>query len=181
MQERKQYKISLPMTEKQKNNVEGLLNALANFSGKPFRLEEIEEAEDVQEEKKWPQDEDTYYFIGSDGKIIEGAFYADALFCKDILPIGNCFKTKEEAEFEVERLKVLAEMKKFAEPEGREWDGNTNHWCIYYECVVDSIKFLCKFECKYDGIYFESGEKAQECVKTVGEDRIKKYYLGIKE
>ena len=183
MQERKQYKISLPMTEKQKNNVEELLRLFANFSGKPFRLEEIEEAEDVQEEKEWPQDGDNYYYIHSNGEIANSNFYLNDSFCKNILSVGNYFRTREEAEFEVERLKVLEEMKKFAESEDREWDGINEHWCIIYQCstFVPSIKFLFKIECKYDGIYFETEEKARECVKAVGEDRIKKYYLGVEE
>lgn len=180
MQERKQYKISLPMTEKQKNKVEELLK-FATFDGIPLRLEEIENSEEVQEEKEWPQDEDVYYFIDCDGDVIDSIFYAEDLFCKNILSIGNCFKTKEEAEFELERLKIIAEMKKFAEPEDRKWDGITEHWCVFYDSNNDSIQLLGKTEFKYDGIYFETGEKARECVKTVGEDRVKKYYLRVKE
>lgn len=170
---------SMILTEENKSKVEQFLKLL-NIDTDITECENV--LEDESKEKEWPQDGDGYYFINSVGVIADGFFYTTFNpYGKNRLDIGNCFKTKEEAEFELERLKVLAEMKKFAEPENRDWDGNIEHWCIYYECVIDSIKFLCKMECKYDGIYFESAEKAQECVKAVGKDRIKKYYLRIKE
>lgn len=180
MQERKQYKISLPMTEKQKNKVEELLK-FASFDGTPFRLEEIENTEEVQEEKEWPQDVDDCYYIHSDGSISRSVFYLNESFCKNTLSIGNCFKTKEEAEFEVERLKVLAEMKKFAEPEDRKWNSFNEHWFIYYQSKFDDISYDFRLQNKFNSIYFESEEKVKECVDTVGADRIKKFYLRIKE
>jgi len=181
MQERKQYKISLPMTEKQKNNVEELLNKLANFSGVQCTLEEIENSEEVQEEKEWPQDGDAFCFIDSDGDIINEYFDSDDSACKKMLLIGNCFKTKEEAEFELERLKVLAEMKKFAEPKDRKWNSFNEHWFIYYQSKFDDISYDFRLQNKFNSIYFESEEKVKECVKAVGEDRIKKFYLRVKE
>ena len=135
----------------------------------------------MQERKQWPQDGDVYYYIYSDGEITDSNFYLNDSFCKNILSIGNCFKTKEEAEFELERLKVIAKMKKFAEPEDRKWDGHNKHWCLLYDCNSVFIQVICKMEFKYDCIYFESIEKAKKCVETVGKDRIKKYYLRVKE
>jgi len=180
MQERKQYKISLPMTEKQKNKVEELLK-FASFDGTPFRLEEIENTLEEPEEKEWPQDDCVYYFIDSNGEIRDDWFYLEDAPCESRLSIGNCFKTKEEAEFEVERLKVIAEMKNFAEPEDRKWNNCNKHWYFYYAFANNTFRYSVYVESKSDDIHFESKEKAEKCVKTVGEDRIKKYYLRIKE
>lgn len=180
MQERKQYKISLPMTEKQKNKVEELLK-FASFDGTPFRLEEIENTEEVQEEKEWPQDGEVYYYIHSDGGISCSNFYLNDSFCKNILSIGNCFRTREEAEFELERLKVIEEMKKFAESEDREWNRKHEHWYLYYDFERSCIQYNYNRMIKSNNICFESLEQAKQCIETIGKDRIRKYYLQIKE
>ena len=71
-------------------------------------------------------------------------------------------------------------MKKFAEPEDREWDGKNKHWTIFseYGCVY---AYYYTSQKNLSCIYFESYEKAKECIKVIGEDRIKKFYTGIKE
>ena len=94
--------------------------------------------------------------------------------------IGNLFKTKEEAEFEAERLKVIAEMKEFAfEPDWN--DVSQLKFCIYYNYRIEAIKIDYYYTDKYVDIYFESAEKAQECINAVGADRIKKYYFRVEE
>lgn len=133
-----------------------------------------------EEEEKFPKDLDKYYYIDSSSSIYSKKFDHNCVYDITRLSIGNCFKTREEAEFAIERLKVLAEMKKFAKPKDMAWDGeNTGHFYICYDsfrkCFVIDNKCILK-----DGnMFFESFEKAQECINTVGEYRIKKYYLCI--
>ena len=152
-------------------------------------INEIEQQEQP-EDKEWPQYGDGYYFINSDGNIGDGHFYiSNNPSGKNRLDIGNCFRTREEAEFEVERLKVLAEMKKFAEPKDRDWDDNNEHWLIAINTnrsiAINTnsggVYYTYAATYKSNAIYFESQERAQECVKAIGADRIKKYYIGIKE
>ena len=174
MQER-EYKFTL--TEENKSKVEQFLKLL-NIDADIVEAENT--LEEQSKEKEWPQDRDVYYYVASMGSV-ESLQWTDCPVDRQMAQIGNCFKTKEEAKFEVERLKVLAEMKKFAEPEDRKWDSCNEHYYPYYSFERDNIEYQCKFECKSNGIYFESEEKVKECVKAVGEDRIKKYYLRIKE
>ena len=93
------------------------------------------------------------------------------------------FLKKKEAKFAVERLKVIAELKKYAkEFSDEEWLNQSivKHYIIFdYEDHVINIGYVCFT--KVSDIYFESEEKAQEAIEAVGEDRIKKYYLGVKE
>lgn len=97
--------------------------------------------------------------------------------------IGNVFLTEEDAKFASERLKVIAELKKYAkEFSDEEWLNQSivKHYIIFdYEDHVINIGYVCFT--KVSDIYFESEEKAQEAIEAVGEDRIKKYYLGVKE
>ena len=168
--EEKEYRIKL--TDKDKNKLEQVL-----------KLVDIDvdmvEVENTKEQKDYPHYGDKYYFSGSYGLIYTGHF--GETYSESRLSIGNYFKSEEEAEFEVERLKVLAEMKKFAESEDRKWDGFNEHWYPYYEFEDGFIMYNYKLTSKSNDIYFESAEKAQECVKTIGEDRIRKFYIGVKE
>ena len=70
-------------------------------------------------------------------------------------------------------------MKKFAEPEDREWNGYNKHWVIYIGTPFDDIACDYCVNEKFGCIYFESIEKVRECVEAVGEDRIKKFIFRV--
>ena len=123
---------------------------------------------------------DVFYSIFSDGEVDSCVFY-DSSFDTDRISMGNCFRTEEEAEFEVERLKVIHSMKRFTEPKNYAWDGINYHYYFYYDHHQGEIKIGSSRYYKYGGIYFEAEVNAQNCMNAVGEDRIKKYYFGIKE
>ena len=173
MKER-EYKLTL--TEENKIKVEQFLHLLG-IDADIVEAENIKESEE-KEQLKLGQ---PYYTICSDSTILDCSFDSDSSNCKGRLSLGNCFKTREEAEFELERIKVIAEMKKFAESEDREWDSCVKHWYLYYDVVGRSIEYMYSSLYKYDAIYFASKEEAQKCVDTIGGDRIKKYYFRVKE
>lgn len=98
-----------------------------------------------------------------------------------LLSIGNAFHTKEETEFALEKLKVIHELKQFAEPKNIVWDFNEYHYVIYYDCIREGIDYNYSSIDKYSDITFATEEIARKAVEAVGEDRIKKYYLEVKE
>jgi len=132
----------------------------------------------------WPKDGDAYWIVCVDGMVQTQQHCKDSfdlLYKKGCLSIGNCFRTREEAEFAVERLKVLAEMRKFAfEPD---WPNKTQEkWVIYYNYAPTSIEFAAQR--RHDTgapVYFGTKKRAEECVAAIGEERIKKYYFGVKD
>lgn len=125
---------------------------------------------------------DEYFFLTESG-IVQGGIWRDDMTSLSILSIGNMFLTEEDAEFAIERLNVIAELKKYAkEFSDEEWLNQSivKHFITFdYEDHAINIGYVCST--KVSDIYFESEEKAQEVIKAVGEDRIKKYYLGVKE
>ena len=144
-------------------------------------LDELDKVEIEPESRRWrPERCQTYYYISSNGDIIDD-IWAESPYDLLRFAIGNVFKTREEAEFEVETLEVIAELKEFAEPEGREWDSDTCHHYIVYNAFDKKIFITHTIWVKGFNIYFASEEKAQEALEAIGEDRIKKYYFGIKE
>ena len=146
------------------------------------RIEELEKElaelkSKVKEGPKFPEYGDIYWCIDAEGIVYVNNFegiQAD----RNILEIGNVFKTAEEAEFAVEKLKVEAELRELSRPFE---NGKFNHYIFFY-IDGDSIEVGYKNACHSQGaIYFESEDKAQQAIKSVGEDRIKKYLFGVEE
>lgn len=143
--------------------------------------EEMMQKFEAEKEDEFPKIGDYYWFICSDNSLgyID---WENSYIDKGRLALGNVFLTEEEAEFELERLKVIAELKKYAEPKDRGWGSDAvKHWFIYYGRVKQKIEYDCNFLVSRNNIYFESKEIAEQAVEAVGEDRLKKYYLGVRE
>lgn len=125
---------------------------------------------------------DVYYFLNAYGDVKKTAWVnTDAN--NEKLSIGNAFLTEEDAEFDRERLKVIAELKKYArEFSDGEWkDNKTQKYYLYYNWPNNEVNTDYNYFSTYGNqLLFESGEKAQEAINAVGEERIKKYYFGVK-
>lgn len=131
-------------------------------------------------EDEFPKIGGVYWFVTSNGEIHK-AVWTNSEIDKGLLKIGNVFKTQEEAEFESERLKVIAELKKYAEPKGQKWNMHISHYYILYVCRENDIGYYSDSTLKHADIYFETKERAREAVKKVGVERVKKYYLRVEE
>lgn len=123
-----------------------------------------------------------YFFLTAIGTIMTGIWHGDSSDYNRI-NFGNVFLTEEDAEFARERLEVIDDLKMYAkEFSDEEWKNcDLNKYCIRYDFRVCRVSAIMSFSVKGTGLYFESEEKAQEAIEAVGEDRIKKYYLGVKE
>ena len=140
----------------------------------------------VEEKKKYwkPKESEGYYFIDAYQEGI-GNDTNDGTDVDDFrLSIGNCFKTKEEAEHMVEKLKVIHELQKFAyeNNEGEiEWGNKCYYLC--YDHLVGKIEISENifFQFLPFNIYFTSRKIALMAIETIGEDRIKKYYFDVEE
>lgn len=134
--------------------------------------------EQLNKDSKWPKEDDLYYYISGCGSI-NRAFFEKTEYHIAKIEIGNCFKTKEEAEFALERLKVRAELKEFGfKPTDWYKDTTESKYSIYYDncsqqLAIDYILFM-----QDDVIYFKSRDIAKKAIEQVGEDRIKKYLFG---
>lgn len=100
------------------------------------RIAELEEK--VKGEREFPKIGDKYWYLGETGEILYDN-WDNVSFEKDMLEIGNVFKTKEETKFAVEKLKVEAELREFSKPFKR-----------------DTLNFLMCFDTDEDKIYIET-------------------------
>ena len=138
----------------------------------------IKEADQGQVKSIWDlktKDEEEYYRLYHNGAIILCAFSSsiDRLFRY----LGNAFLTKEEAEFELERRKIEAVMRKYSRPFE---DGKTNYFLVCNRGgKTAEIDYYWSIDCGVP--CFESEEIAQKVIDEIGEDRLKKYWFGVKE
>ena len=148
-----------------------------------------EDWEVVEEKKKYwkPKESERYYFIDAYQEGI-GNDTNDGTDVDDFrLSIGNYFKTKEEAEHMVEKLKVIHELQKFAyENNEREidWnDGTQQEHFIFYNHNNDKVDVTWRGVNQFlpFNIYFAPQEIVLKAIETIGADRIKKYYFDIEE
>ena len=115
-----------------------------------------------------------YYYITEDGEI--ETTYFDSFYDEKIRSLGNAFLTREEAEFEVERRKIEAIMRKYSRP----FKNGGNNYCLYfYDCESIRISILWAFNASIP--CFESEEIAQKVIDEIGEDRLKKYWFRVEE
>lgn len=148
--------------------------------------QKIAEIEKKIEEKKaetgrWkPRTAEEYWWTDSVGLISRGVWEDDGID-NGRWRFNNCYQTKEEANFAIEKSKVIAELKEFEEPKDRKWDRDNFHYFIYYDIYCGKVSISECWDSKLDCIYFESRKKAQQAIDAVGEERIKKYYLEVEE
>lgn len=66
---------------------------------------EYNETDGMGYENKWPKNNDRYYCISEGGLIYHTNFHDDYAFDNNRLTFGNCFRTLEEAEAALDRVK----------------------------------------------------------------------------
>jgi hypothetical protein len=131
------------------------------------------------EQSEWPQRGDEYYYIDADG-VVEPESWDDSFDDRSVLKFGNCFRTKKEAEFKAEQLKVLHELEELADDD-QEWDGDHRHFVIKYKHDVNKLSIEYWITDQHCQFYFKSMQSAQAAINKIGEERLKKYYFCVPE
>lgn len=137
------------------------------------RIAELEER--TKEEQEFPQVEDVYWYV--DGDTEARGTWCGEDYEQGRLSIGNVFKTKGQAEFAVEKLKVEAELRKFSRP--FMWGGE--NWILSMGTNKDIFLVYEDDEMNQGAVYFEDEYKALEAIEAVGKERIKKYIFGVED
>ena len=138
----------------------------------------IKEANQGQVKSVWDLkkgDGKRYYRPFLDGDVTQGIFNTE--YDENVRAGGNAFLTKEEAEFEAERRKIEAIMRKYSRPFA---EGKTNYFLVYnHESKTINTDYYWIME---NGLpYFESRKVAQKMIDEIGEDRLKKYWFRVEE
>lgn len=131
-----------------------------------------------------PENNETYFYISGCGVISSYKWINDTTD-NGYYEIGNCFKTKEKTEFALEKVKVETELRRFAEENNEyeiDWkDKKQEKWVIFYNCKEEIINPMYVYDFCICNICFTSEEIARQAIKSIGEERLKKYYFGIED
>ena len=143
----------------------------------------IERSEKKSESKVWkPEIGDKYFYVGVAGNIICTVWNNNG-FDNNIYALNNCFRTEKESEFVKEKLKIIVELKRFAQEhnmESLDWnDSSQPKYYFYYSYLTKKIDIKLVYGIKTNNIYFTSVRTTEQAIKEIGEDRIKKYYFEV--
>lgn len=141
------------------------------------RIDKLEEMCGSAPNERWRAEKNgDYYFVNAEGRVYLDK--EDGMVDDDMrYAIDNYFRTKEQAEFEAERLRVISELRKCATPPSEfDWDScEERKYTILLESNEVKIDFFCFYQSS--DLYFKTKEQAEEAIRAVGKDRIIKYYF----
>ena len=174
-------------TEENKMDNNNITVNMENLSQEERTLLSLIEKANKPKSKVWkPKKDETYYYLYSYGNIEEDT-WDNANEDRNRYALGNCFKTKEEAEFALERQKVIMELKRFAlENNDKEIDWSNDDeqkYCLYFDHGRNRIMINNFYVSRFlsEQIYFTSDTIVQQAIKEIGEERLKKYYFEVEE
>lgn len=156
-------------------------------------LEEIEETKEHLanmekmlkecEYERWsPEPNEEYYYvnqISATSRVVNNEFDIDAARYRTY----NCFRTKEEAELEVEKILVRRQLEDIARRlnKGMKIDWNSESPRKYHLCIdkADYIYTNVCYSTKYQGtIYCLDANFRDIAIQEIGEERLIKYLRG---
>lgn len=131
--------------------------------------------------KVWkPEIGEEYYVPYTTGSIECFTWYDDATDA-NIYATGNCYRTESEAEFAMERMKVVVELERYAQEHNNgeiDWTGEAVYR-LSYDHMDNDIFVENNTILQATATYFTSIEIAENAIKAIGKDRIKKYLFNI--
>ena len=139
------------------------------------KLAELKAQAKAEADDSRPKRGDTYFFVNGDGDVLNAQWDSDLLDASR-MNIGNAFRTVAEAEHEIERRKVLTELRQLAR---ESWGGEK---CVYSQGEVvlyfnhnnncwDTSRYAATQHIGTPG--FASREAAHAAVETIGAERLK--------
>ena len=151
-----------------------------------IRLSNMEKTLEEYEYRRWkPEKHETYYFVDSCGEVYETwRSFINFIPDKKRYNTYNCFKTKEQAEQEAEKILVRRMLEDIARRlnNGEEINWWNTKQCKYFMGVqeeYDGILLDTEYEFKHQGVVYCLKVDFLKIAKSeIGEERLKKYLRG---
>lgn len=152
---------------------------LADFTAEDWKIW-VEKPKDIKIRNWQPKQSEIYYSILANGSIDYTTYDSNNRIDKQRLSSGNCFKTGEEAQCMLEKIKIINQLRKMS---NISFEGNTEtkKWFVVYDCDCQKIGYNYMYTNKIApfNIYFASKKDCQKVIETIGEDNLKKYYFDV--
>lgn len=145
----------------------------------------VEKAKRVEKsEKVWkPEYGDWYWYISSDGQV-DNCEWVNGSMDLGRYAMGNCFRTREEAEFAREKQKIKTELQRYAlehnDPEKEAWNLKNSHFGLVLKHDTKDIGQTDLRIFQDESVTcFTSASIARDAIGAVGRERILKYIFGV--
>ena len=143
-----------------------------------------EQAKQFEKPKVWkPKIGDIYSFVDTFGGITKVAWMAWGVD-NARLALGIAAETEEECEFIRKKMLVTKQLRDYADEHNEPIDwGNYKQakYLIGWDFYSKKLQISGYWTFKGIDVYFSSEEITKAAVKEVGEENVKKYYLGVKD
>lgn len=165
------------------NNLEQLKQELEETKNKCTEIEKkIEELEKQESEVRWRAKENEIYCYFNDfGKIhVTGDAYYET--DTDRYNLGNYFKTGEDAEKAVEKIKIYTQLKDLAlrlnNGEKINWSDSTQHkWGIVLDNFKNILRCYAYIGQEVGQIYCLDKNFLKEAKQEIGEENLRKLFV----
>ena len=128
-----------------------------------------------------PKYDKTYYNVNCYDNTADEQINDFTDFDRQLIGIGNCYPTKEKAEFEAQREKYTRLFRQYVEQHSEPLDWENNEQSKWFVCWSHNDKKMCFWSntrYQFLGSIYASSEKIlKEAIHFVGEDNVKKYIL----
>ncbi len=135
--------------------------------------------------KVWKPEKGEIYFLATQTGVVHSHTWTDGRIDNDCYNFGNCYRTEKEAEFFIEKRKVEADLKRFAEENNDEeidWNKHSvPKYIIQYDCFSKQVVIYETQSIKGVDVYFTSEEITKQAIQEIGEERLKKYYFEVED
>lgn len=137
--------------------------------------------EECEQERYKPKDGDIFYYIDTYCRVIKEQ-WADMPTDNIHYKKDNCFKTREQAETEVEKILVRRQLENIARRlnKGQEidwYDGEQSKYCIELYCNNIITNFYLAHKTQ-GTVYCLDKNFKDVAIQEIGEERLKKYLGG---
>ena len=159
-------------------NYMGCIFGYADFTAEDWKI-----YKEKEKNKSWkPKEGDTYFYISGTGKVISDTFMPYLPSDNDKVSFNNVFKTGEEAEHMLEKIKIINQLRKLSNIKFVD-DCSKLRYSISYDV---GTKKVCPRMNRYSrllpfDLYFETAKDCQNAIDEIGEENLKKYYFDIVE
>ena len=126
-----------------------------------------------------PEEEDDYFYVNSWGRVLNSADYSGGGVNKWNAESGNCFRTKEEAEYYRDWLNARRRIMDSLDSESAWGNPNQEKWTIYYNHENKRLEITHWYSSQYSSLpTYKSEEEAKQAIQDLEDEYL--VYFGIK-
>ena len=126
-----------------------------------------------------PKEEEKYFYLSPSGRVLSSAYYSDGMAYKWDAESGNCFRTKEEAEYHRDWLIARKRIMDSLDSDSSWENPKQEKWTIYYDYANRHLKVIDRYYNQHVSFTpYKSKEEAEQALQDLEDEYL--VYFGIK-